>query len=161
MIVPAMFHETRKGRYEISIEYPEILTPRGPEATAFNRAARAIAFGKDAVSEYREIERPMAAGAENFYDVDYTIPYLDPRLASVVFTISTFTGGAHPNSARIALLFDLSGGRALRLAGVFADPKQAGAGNSAVGRGQLGGQGEKGNWGVFQKPRGAAGGAAA
>src|SRR5258707_11503472 len=130
MIVPAMFHETRKGRYEISIEYPEILTPRGPEATAFNRAARAIAFGKDAVSEYREMERPMAAGAENFYDVDYTIPYLDPRLASVVFTISTFTGGAHPNSARVALLFDLSGGPAVRVARFFAHPQQAGPGKS-------------------------------
>jgi uncharacterized protein YecT (DUF1311 family) len=148
-IVPAMFHETRKGRYEISIEYPEILTPRGPEATAFNRAARAIAFGKDAVSEYREMERPMATGAENFYDVDYTIPYLDPRLASVVFTISTFTGGAHPNSARIALLFDLSGGRALRLADVLVDPKQAVAEISAMCKAQLEAQAKKDDWELF------------
>src|SRR5439155_12359918 len=48
-IVPGLFHEARKSRYEISIEYPRMLTPSGPPATAFSRAARAIAFGKDAV----------------------------------------------------------------------------------------------------------------
>jgi len=62
-IVPVVFHEARKGRYEISIETPQMLTPRGPAAAAFERAARAIAFGKDAVKEYREMERPMATGA--------------------------------------------------------------------------------------------------
>ena len=148
-IVPAIFHETRKGRYEISIEYPEVLTPRGPSATAFERAARGIAFGKDAVKEYREMEPPMATGAENFYEVDYTIPYLDQRLASVVFTMATFTGGAHPNSARIALLFDLSGGRALRLADVLADPKQAAAEISAVCKAQLEAQAKKDDWELF------------
>jgi uncharacterized protein YecT (DUF1311 family) len=98
-IVAGLFHEARKGRYEISIEYPRMLTPR-PAATAFERAAHAIAFGKDAVAEYRAMEPPHATGAENFYDVDYTVSYLDSRLASLVFTISNFTGGAHPNMAK-------------------------------------------------------------
>src|SRR5437763_9800786 len=94
--VPALFHEIRKGRYEISIEYPRVLTPRSAAATAFERTARAIAFGKDAVKEYREMERPMAAGAKNYYGATYETTYLDPRLVSLVFTISIFTGGAHP-----------------------------------------------------------------
>src|SRR5436305_4791133 len=38
-IVPALFHEVRKGRYEISIEYPQVLMPRSAAATAFERAA--------------------------------------------------------------------------------------------------------------------------
>src|SRR5207248_1062455 len=59
-IVPILFHEARKGRYEISIETPQMLTPRGSAATAFEQAARAIAFGKNAVKEYREMDRPMA-----------------------------------------------------------------------------------------------------
>ena len=107
-IVAGVFHESCKGRYEVAIEYPRMLTPRGPAATAFERAAHAIAFGKDAVLEYRAMEPPMAAGAENFYDASYTVAYLDSRLASLVFTIATFTGGAHPNTARVALLFDLT-----------------------------------------------------
>ena len=148
-IMPRLFHENRKGRYEISIEYPQMLMPRGTAAAAFNRAARAIAFGKDAVKEYREMERPMAAGAENFYNVDYTASYLDRRLASVVFTIATFTGGAHPNSARVALLFDLAAGRALKLADFLADPTQTVAEISALCREQLERQAKEEGWELF------------
>ncbi len=148
-IVPGLFHEARKGRYEISIEYPRMLTPRGPAATAFERAAHAIAFGKDAVAEYRAMEVPMAAGAENFYDVAYAVSYLDSRLASLVFTISTFTGGAHPNTARVALLFDLTASRALRLAELLADPKQAVAEISAQCKAQLAAEGAKDGWELF------------
>ena len=148
-IMSALFHEARKGRYEISIEYPEMLTPQGPSAAAFNRAAHAIAFGKDAVKEYREMERPMAKGAENFYDVSYQTTYFDPRLASLVFTISTFTGGAHPNSARIGLLFDLEHGRTLRPPDLLADPKPAAAEVAKVCRAQLEAQAKKEDWELF------------
>ena len=86
-MVPALFHEARKGRYEISIETPQMLTPRGSAATAFEQAARAIAFGKNAVKEYREMERPMAKGAENYYEATYNVTYADPKLVSLVFTI--------------------------------------------------------------------------
>jgi hypothetical protein len=148
-IIAGLFHEVRKGRYEISIEYPQVLTPHGPTATAFERAARAIAFGKNAVAEYREMEPPHATGAENFYDVDYTVSYLDSRLAALVFTISTFTGGAHPNMARVALVFDLTAGRPLRLADLLADPKPAVAEIAAQCKTQLAAQGAKDGWELF------------
>jgi uncharacterized protein YecT (DUF1311 family) len=148
-IVPAVFHEIRKGRYEISIEYPQVLTPRSAAATAFERAARAIAFGKNAVKEYREMERPMAAGAENYYGATYETTYLDPRLVSVVFTISTFTGGAHPNSARLALMFDLTQGRAINLADVLAEPNGAVAEIAAVCKTKLEEQAKKDDWELF------------
>ena len=148
-IVPAVFHEARKGRYEISIEYPQMLTPRSPAATAFERATRAIAFGKDAVKEYREMERPMAPGAENYYEAGYEVTYLDPRLASVVFTIGTFSGGAHPNSARVTLMFDLTNGRALKLADVLADPKPAVAEIGTACKAQLEAQAKKDDWELF------------
>lgn len=148
-IVPAVFHETRKGRYEISIEYPQVLKPRGAAATAFERAARAIAFGKDAVKEYREMEPPMAAGAENFYNAAYDIAYADPRLVSLVFTISTFSGGAHPNSVRLGLLFDLEQGQTVRLSDVLADPKPAVAEIAKTCRAQLEAQAKKEDWELF------------
>jgi len=147
--VPGLFHEARKGRYEISIEYLQVLMPRSAAATAFERAARAIAFGKDAVKEYREMERPMAAGAENYYGAAYETTYLDPRLVSVVFTISTFTGGAHPNNARIGLLFDLEHGRALRLSDVLAAPKSAVAEIAKACRAQLEAQAKEEGWELF------------
>src|SRR5437868_1074247 len=148
-IVPALFHEARKGRYEISIETPQMLTPRGSAATAFERAAHAIAFGKNAVKEYREMERPMAKGAENYYEATYDVSYADPKLISLVFTIATFSGGAHPNSARIALLFDLAAGRALKLADVLADPKTAVAEIAARCKTQLEEQAKKEDWELF------------
>ena len=148
-IVPALFHEARKGRYEISIEYPQVLTPRGPAATAFEQAAHAIAFGKDAVKEYREMERPMAAGAENYYEATYDVTYLDPHLVSLVFTIGTFTGGAHPNSTRAALLFDWDKARALKLADILADPKTAVAEIAALCRAQLEAQAKQEGWELF------------
>jgi uncharacterized protein YecT (DUF1311 family) len=148
-IVPILFHEARKGRYEISIETPQMLTPRGPTATAFERAARAIAFGKDAVKEYREMERPMAKGAENYYEATYDVSYADPKLISLVFTIATFSGGAHPNSARIALLFDLAAGRAVTLADVLADPKTAVPEIAARCKAQLEEQAKKEDWELF------------
>ena len=148
-IVPGVFHETRKGHYEISIEYPQMLTPRGPTATAFERAAHAIAFGKDAVSEYRNMEAPTIAGTENFYDAAYDVTYVDPRLVSMVFGISTFTGGAHPNSARIGLLFDLGHGRALRLADLLADPATAVAAIAEKCKAQIEAEAAKDGWEPF------------
>ena len=57
----------------------------------------------------------IASGEMPPVDAEQRLPYLDRRLVSMVFTISTFTGGAHPNSARLALMFDLSQGRAIKL----------------------------------------------
>jgi hypothetical protein len=147
-IVPALFHEQRKGRYEISIEYPRMLTPRGPGADAFERSARAIAFGKDVVKDYREMERPMAAGAENYYSAGYEVTYTDPRLVSVIFSIGTYTGGAHPNSGRGGLIFDLAGGRPLALADLFKNPEEAIADVSRRCRAEA----EKEDWGLFDDP---------
>jgi uncharacterized protein YecT (DUF1311 family) len=147
-IVAGLFHEARKGRYEISIEYPQVLTPHGPATTAFERAAHAIAFGKAAVAEYREMEPPHATGAENFYDATYAVSYLDSRLVSLVFTISTFTGGAHPNSGRTSLIFDLAAGRELSLADLVADPKRATDEIAARCRAKA----EKEDWGLFDDP---------
>jgi hypothetical protein len=126
-----------------------MLRPRGRAARAFARAAHAVAFGKDAVAEYRAMEPPHAAGAENFYDVAYAVSYLDRRLASLVFTISTFTGGAHPNTARVSLLFDLMAGRPLRLADLLAEPKPAVAEIAAQCKTQLAADGAKDGWELF------------
>ena len=147
-IVPGLFHEARKGRYEISIEYPQMLTPRGAAAEAFERAAHDIVFGKDVVKEYREMERPMAAGAENFYEAGYKVTYADPRLVSVVFNIGTYTGGAHPNSGRSSLIFDLAAGRRLVLADLVASPEQP---IEEVSR-RCRAKAEKEDWGLFGDP---------
>jgi peptidoglycan-N-acetylglucosamine deacetylase len=148
-VAPGFFHEERKGRYIISIEYPQIVAPENAAAAAFNRAARDIAFGKDAVAEYRNMEPPRIPGADNSYQVQYRVSYLGPRLAGVVFTISTFAGGAHPNSSRTSLAFDLAQGRGLRLTDLLADPGQAIPAISAVCKAQLEAEAAKQDWKLF------------
>jgi Protein of unknown function (DUF3298)/Deacetylase PdaC len=95
------------------------------------------------------LERPMAAGAENYYGATYETTYLDPRLVSVVFTISTFTGGAHPNSVRLALMFDLTQARAIKLDDVLSEPNRAVAEIAAVCKAKLEEQAKKDDWELF------------
>ena len=72
-----------------------------------------------------------------------------PKTAEVVFTIFSFTGGAHPNTARAALLFDLTAGRPLRLADLLADPKPAIGEISAQCKNELAAEGAKNGWELF------------
>ena len=147
---PAFFHEAKPKRYEIAISYPQFARPEGAAQSAFNRAARAIALDAKALSEIRRTGPPPVAGMLSQYQVDYAVPYLDQRLASVVFTTFNFAAGAaHPNSSRSALLFDLTEGRALRLADLLAEPKKAVGEISSVCRQQLEGQAKEEGWELF------------
>jgi len=147
---PAFFHEAKPKRYEIAISYPQFARPEGAAQSAFNRAARAIALDAKALSEIRGTGPPPVAGMLSQYQVDYAVPYLDQRLASVVFTTFNFAAGAaHPNSSRSALLFDLTEGRALRLADLLAEPKKAVGEISSVCRQQLEGQAKEEGWELF------------
>jgi len=148
-LTPAFFGEAKKGRYEITIVYPQIAASTGPSAEAFNRAAHAVAFGKDTVAEYRKMEPPRVAGATNFYQASYDITYLDPRFADVVFTVSTFTGGAHPNSGRVSLLFDFNQGKSVKLGDLLAEPKRAVAEIGTQCKSQLQEEATKEGWELF------------
>jgi hypothetical protein len=150
-IASVSFHEAREGRYEISIQYPEIPASFGPTANAFNRAARAAAFGNDVVDEYRKMEPPPHAGAINTYDAEYEITYLGQRLASVVWTISTYTGGAHPNTARAGLLFDLVHARPLGLADLLVDASQGTAAIAERCKQQLEAAAKEERWWMFEQ----------
>jgi hypothetical protein len=88
-------------------------------------------------------------GAANYYEATYQIAYADPKLVSLVFTFDTFTGGAHPNHARTALLFDLAAGRALKLADVLTDPKEAAPEIAMRCKAQLEEQAKKEDWELF------------
>lgn len=153
-----VFHEEKRGRYEISIAYPEFKPPADAAQTAFNGAAHDIAFGteagkkqagEDIVAIYRSLDPPMAKGANNFYEVEYQVPYSDRRVASVLFEIGEYSGGAHPNSARIALLFDLERGRPLHLSDILADPKPAIEAIAAQCKAQLEAEAKKEDWELF------------
>jgi len=125
-LLPA-FQREEAAHYQISIQYPQIPSSAGAIAASFNKESRKIAFGTGpgGAASFRNNEPLPNSETKNFYDASYEIRYLDAHLASVVFAIATYEGGAHPNGANIGLLFDFDQDRPLRLADFLANPEEA------------------------------------
>jgi hypothetical protein len=96
------------------------------------------------------MEVPPDSESPNSYNVTYAATYVDPRLAAVVFTISTYgAGAAHPNMGRESLVFDFSRGRALILADIVRSPAEAVRAISGLCRKRLEAQG----WEISDDPK--------
>jgi len=150
-LLPNFYYEESKARrYEISIQYPQIPNPAGAAASEFNNQSRKVAFGAGpaAATEIRNAERPSRDEAAKFYNASYEITYLDSRFASVVFSIASYEGGAHPNGESVALLYSFSRGRPLRLSDFLADPGKAIPAIADRCRREA----EKEDWGLFDNP---------
>jgi uncharacterized protein YecT (DUF1311 family) len=144
---PAFFRETKKGRYEINALYPHIVKPQGPAENAFNKEAHDLVLSKKALDDTRASEPPPDAPGISSYNVTYDVTYLDPRLAAIVFTISTYgAGAAHPSTGRESLVFDFSRGRRLTLADVVSSPAVAIPAISELCKNQLTAQAAKVCW---------------
>jgi uncharacterized protein YecT (DUF1311 family) len=122
-LLPA-FRREAAAHYKISIEYPQIPSSAGAIATSFNERSRKIAFGSGpgGATALRNNEPLPYKEAKTFYDASYEIRYLDAHLASVVFAIATYEGGAHPNGESIGLLDQA---RPLRLADFLVNAEEA------------------------------------
>jgi uncharacterized protein len=120
-LLPTFLAESKKGVYEISVEYPQVAAPRDPE---FNRAIRDVTIGKS-LADFRDLESDVIPGTSNYYDVGYAIDYLGPRLAVVTSGYNEFASGAHPNTWRSALWWNLETDAPVALADILADPEKA------------------------------------
>src|SRR5262249_35285656 len=125
-LLPTFYREAA-AHYKISIVYPQVPSAGGVIAASFNKESRKIAFGSGpgGAAAFRNNEPLPDSEAKTFYDGSYEIAYLDAHLASVVFAIATYEGGAHPNAASIGLLLDFDQARPLRLADFLANPEEA------------------------------------
>jgi uncharacterized protein YecT (DUF1311 family) len=146
-LLPA-FHREAATHYKISIEYPQIPSAGGAIAASFNQQSRKIAFGSGpgGAKAFRNNEPLRNSEAKTFYDASYEIRYLDAHLASVVFAIATYEGGAHPNGESVGLLFDFDQVRPLRLNDFLANPEEAIPAIAAHCERQA----TKEDWGVFE-----------
>jgi uncharacterized protein YecT (DUF1311 family) len=144
-LLPAYVVESRKNAYEITLAYPQFAPPTGVK---FNAAVRDPIFGKNAVAEYKQPGPGAAAGTGNFYQVSYDTTYLDPHLAAVTLQFADFAGGAHPNSWRVAMLWNPAADTALALADFLADPATGVPAISALCKAQARQQ----DWGLFDNP---------
>jgi hypothetical protein len=115
-----------------------VSTPRG----------RRLAFGAGAngAEGFRTDEALPAGEPKTFYDATYEITYLDAHFASLVFSIGTYEGGAHPNGGSSSLLFDFDRGRSLMLADFLEDSEEAIPAIAA----RCSYDANKEDWGVFE-----------
>lgn len=117
-------YERRNARTNctISVRYPR-LAAGGPQAAAFEETMRRAAIADDA----RECPAKPGEGEVLTYEARYRVTLSTPRLVSVAFAVSTFTGGVHPNSFTNTVMFDLQRGRPLALTEILDVERAAGA----------------------------------
>jgi uncharacterized protein YecT (DUF1311 family) len=144
-LLPVYYLESKKGAYDITVTYPQFAKPA---AAKFNAAAHDLAFGKNALSEYRQNGPNRFNGSSNSYQVSYEATYLDPKVASVTLQFAEYAGGAHPNNWRIGLLWDSTTDTAIALGDFLADPASGVQAISALCKSQA----EKDDWGLFDNP---------
>lgn len=104
--------------YDIRIRYPYLKKLRATQARRrINQAIRQhIAQLRKRLigGRLKEFARP-----NYMMHIDYRTFLASSKLLSVLFTISTYTGGAHPNSGFSSLCFDLDSGAPLSLPDLF------------------------------------------
>jgi uncharacterized protein YecT (DUF1311 family) len=145
-LLPVFFDQTKKGLYEITIEYPQFAPPAGAK---FDRAVRDLTMDPKTLSEYRQVEPNRNTGASNFYQVGYETTYLDLRLVSVTLQFSAYGGGAHPNTWRSTMLWDPTSDKPMELADFLAAPKTAVPAIGAVCRDKLAVEAKAEDWDFF------------
>jgi hypothetical protein len=142
---PTFVREARPGQYETDIVYPQITGTEGAAALAFNKAAHDLILGDTGLMG--EFRSGGNAGAPTSNSVFYDIPYLGPRLVTVVFWLISGSGRlAHPFVGRESLVFDLQLGRGLAPEDALVDPAQAAVRIAALCRAQLAGAARVQDW---------------
>src|SRR5689334_18444192 len=82
-------------------------------ATQYRKASK---LGLEDLKIYKEQKR---GGISGFFSMEWTTAGQTPRLLSLQNQLSTFTGGAHPNTSYGALLWDHRLGREIKMETLF------------------------------------------
>lgn len=103
---------------EMRVNYPVEFAARNQsiesEVDAFVRDQREALLSMGADTLY-----PIGRQIEYFLHIDSETFQHSDSIVSVLFTISTYTGGAHPNSFYETMTFDLDGGYELSFSQIF------------------------------------------
>ncbi|MGI8786435.1 MAG: DUF3298 domain-containing protein [Pyrinomonadaceae bacterium] len=111
--------------FEIEVGYPQIVGSNAAGILKFNLRAKEITnkplaqFKKDMLAQTAEDLKYIKKVGMNYMDIGFDIAYATNDFASVQFSDSVFTGGAHPNYFTFTLNYDLKNNRELSLADLF------------------------------------------
>ena len=104
--------------YTVQAQWPVVEGVTTPQIEQFNLAAQKLVSATLAGFQ-QEAPPPLPGMADNFIYVNYQIVNADNGLLSVLFDVSIYTGGAHPNTGYLPLNFDLNTGKAMTFDDVF------------------------------------------
>lgn len=118
---------SKKPKYEIDAEYPQLTGSGSPNYEKFNQTIRNLVtkkvstFKADMASDAAdpELELPADSAGSDLH-VAYNIELARDDLISVMLEVGSYSAGAaHPNSHSEVINFDLKNGKLLSLADVF------------------------------------------
>ncbi len=109
--------QNKAGYYSIKAQWPVIEGATTPQIEQFNLAAQQLV--SDTLRSFQQEQSAPLPDPGGFIFVNYQVVNADNGLLSILFDVSTYTGGAHNNTTHIPLNFDLNTGQALTLNDVF------------------------------------------
>jgi hypothetical protein len=103
--------------YTINAQWPVVEGVTTPQIEQFNLAAQTLM--SDTLAGFQQmITEPLLGQGGSIY-FNYRVINASNGLLSILFDVSTYTGGAHGNTVHVPLNFDLNTGQALTFADVF------------------------------------------
>lgn len=118
---------SKKPKYEIDAEYPQLTGSGSPNYETFNQTIRSLVtkrvadFKADMASNAAdpELELPAESGGSDLH-IGYNIELAKDDLISVMLVVGSYSAGAaHPNSHSEVVNFDLKNGKLLKLSDLF------------------------------------------
>lgn len=117
--------ESKKQKYSIKVEYPELTGASNPNADKFNQEVKNLIAKetkgfKEGVSEESAEDAPADTETGSDIQIGYDVTLATNDLISVIFDVSAYSqGAAHPNSYAQVINYDLKSGRTLKLVDLF------------------------------------------
>ena len=113
--------ERNSAALEFSYSYPAEAAAIAPlkrrlQAELAKQYRKALRLGLDDLKIYKQEKR---GGISDFFSMEWTTAGQTPRLLSLENQLSTFTGGAHPNTSYGGLLWDRRFGREVKIDSLF------------------------------------------
>ena len=128
--------ENKTLSYTLQAQWPVVEGAITPQIEQFNLAAQQLV--SDTLTGFaKEAPPPLPETPGNFAYVNYRVINASNDLLSILFDVSIYTGGAHPNTVHIPLNFDLNAGKTLTYNDIFKPGMDAVSTLSAIATDEL------------------------
>jgi hypothetical protein len=112
--------ENKKEKWAINVQYPKITSKNTSHAKDFNQRIKKLAMTQVTAFNALFLEEQVEVSSAPYdLNIAFDITYLSANLISVLFTESSYSGGAHGNKESFSLNYDLKIGKILTLPNIF------------------------------------------